>query len=63
MNHIKSANDDNHSWCGKPLGIEFHFKDAEQAALNGLHGSKSICVECIDKVIECLTKNNPINQE
>jgi hypothetical protein len=62
MNHIKSTNDDN-SWCGKSLGIDFHFKDAEQAALNGLHGSKSMCIECIEKVIECLRKNNLIQPE
>lgn len=57
MNHIKNTNDDNRSWCGKPLTLEFHFKDAEQAALNGIHGSKTICPECVDYVIECLKRN------
>jgi hypothetical protein len=57
MNHIKTTNDDNQSWCGKTIGLEFHFKDAEQAALNGIHGSKTACPHCIDRIIECLNKN------
>jgi hypothetical protein len=56
MNHVRMSTDENHSWCGLTLGIDFHFKDAEHAAVNGLHGSLSMCGECIEKIITCLTR-------
>jgi len=57
MNHIKITNDDNRSWCGKPLETDFYFKDAEQAALNGIYGNKIICSECVNFIVECLNRN------
>jgi hypothetical protein len=63
MNHIKTVDDETRSWCGKVLNIEFHFKDIEQAAVNSLHGTKTVCGECLDKIIECLDKNKRVYQE
>lgn len=57
MNHVKITTIDNLAWCGATLGTEFYFKDAEGAALNGLHGEKHICGRCLDNIMRSLDSN------
>jgi hypothetical protein len=57
MNHIKIADQESHSWCDEIIGVEFHFKDIEQAALNGIYGTKTVCGKCLERIIQCLDKN------
>jgi hypothetical protein len=56
MNHIKNTFDEK-SWCNKQITTDFCFKDIEQAAINGVHGSRAICGECVDTIIKCLETN------
>jgi hypothetical protein len=58
MNHVKNTTEESKSWCGKDLDISFHFKDTEQAVINGLHGDKQICGGCIDIIVENLIRND-----
>lgn len=56
--HIKAICEDNKAWCGETLSdINFHFKDAEHAAMNGRTGGviKS-CDLCAISVIRNLVK-------
>jgi predicted PP-loop superfamily ATPase len=57
MNHVQITTDENVAWCGHALGNEFFFKDAEAAALNGLHGDKHICGKCLDQIMRSLESN------
>jgi hypothetical protein len=64
MSHIKITNDENKSWCNEILGIEFYFKDAEHAALNGIYESKSfVCGACIDAIVNNLEKKREPKNE
>lgn len=57
MSHIKTIRDDTMAWCGDMLATEFYFKDAEHAALNGLHDAKQmVCVRCVDAVVHALNE-------
>lgn len=56
MNHIKNTTEESRSWCGKELDVSFHFKDTEAAVINGLHGDKEICGDCIDYIVENLIR-------
>jgi hypothetical protein len=56
MSHIRTDTDESKSWCGETLGMEFFFKNAEMAAINGMHESKPVCNKCIDIIIHCLEK-------
>jgi hypothetical protein len=61
MNHIKSVHDDEKSWCGKILTIEFYFKSLDQAILTGLFpDAKTPCADCIH---ECVTLLKNITNE
>jgi predicted PP-loop superfamily ATPase len=60
-NHIQNSTHGLHSWCGKPIGHEFFFVDAEVAVINGNTGGKiPPCGDCVDKIISCLTINGLI---
>lgn len=55
--HIKRTSDDNKSWCNKELGTDFHFKDAELAAIAGINPTETkACSKCIDTIIICFIK-------
>jgi hypothetical protein len=56
MNHIKCTTEENKSWCGAELEPGFHFKDTEAAVINGVHGDKEICGDCIDIIVENLIR-------
>jgi hypothetical protein len=58
MTHIRTVRDEQKSWCNEQLGIEFAFKDAESAAINGFNENPTYtpCVKCVDKIIEILKK-------
>lgn len=59
--HIKSTIDENKAWCGSTLSVEFYFKDAEQAAINGVINGKNVsCPDCVQNIIHYLTK--PIDE-
>ena len=56
FHHIKNTCEQDKSWCGELLGVEFHFKDIEKAAINGLMGGElKICSFCVCKVMHYLT--------
>ena len=59
MSHIKSATDDDVSWCGEPLGtIEPYFRSLDQAAMNGMFPSnRKTCRECVDISVKSLLNN------
>ncbi len=59
MNHIKSVHEDDKSWCGQVLGIDFYFKTLDQAALAGFFNEQHIipCAECINECVACLSKH------
>ena len=59
MSHIKSATDDDKSWCGEPLGtIEPYFKSIDQAAMNGMFPSnRKTCRECVETSVKSLLNN------
>ena len=43
------------AWCGTTIGNEFHFKNAELAALSGLHDPKSgVCASCLHEISAAL---------
>ncbi len=56
MSHIKNTIDDDKSWCGEPLGIDFYFKDSEAAIQNGRYGDRPMCDKCVNQIIEYLQK-------
>jgi len=55
MNCIKCTTEQTKSWCGKELE-GFHFKDTEQAVINGIHGELVPCKDCITLVVDYLTR-------
>lgn len=57
MNHVRLTTDENIAWCGETLGSGFYFKDAEAAALNGVHGGKPLCGSCLTNIIRALDNN------
>ncbi len=57
MNHVRITTDEDVSWCGVAIGTEFYFKDAEAAALNGIHGEKHVCGKCLDNIMRSLDSN------
>ena len=57
MNHIKCTTEENRAWCGKDLDTGFHFKDTEQAVINGKHGAIQPCAECVNMAIGCLIRS------
>lgn len=60
MNHIKCTTEENKSWCGSELDGTFYFKDAEAAAINGVHGQTPVCGACVDVITNVLF--NTLNQ-
>lgn len=55
MRHIGTDTDNDHGWCGERLTNEFHFRNAECAALNGVHGQEAnVCPRCIEIISSCL---------
>jgi hypothetical protein len=53
MSHIKDTATEV-AWCNVELKEEFYFKDIEQAAINGKHGNRPMCADCVNAIIECL---------
>jgi hypothetical protein len=53
MSHIKNATTEI-AWCGSEFKEEFYFKYIEQATINGQHGSREMCGDCVDAIIRCL---------
>ena len=62
ITHIKSISYDDTSWCGETIGIEFHFKDAEHAALHGVFTDRAVlCPKCVDIIKKYLDRVRAIN--
>lgn len=58
MNHIKSIAEEEKTWCGEPLGIDFYFKSLDATAMNGLFlESRFPCGMCLELAIQALLKN------
>ena len=57
MNHVAITTDENAAWCGDAIGSGFHFKDAEAAAINGVHGDKPVCGQCLVNIMRALDNN------
>jgi hypothetical protein len=48
-------NVDKLSWCGRPVGQEFHFVSIDHAAVNAKkHGRLVACPDCVDAIVNVL---------
>jgi len=56
MTHIQNTNAET-TWCGGLSNDEFYFKNIDQAAVNGLHGERSVCAHCVRAIVECLERH------
>jgi hypothetical protein len=56
MNHVRNDNADA-TWCGELSNYEFYFKTIDQAAVNGQHGDRPVCRECVRVIVECLERH------
>lgn len=56
MNHIKNVTTEK-TWCDTALNTDFYFKDIEQAVINGMHGTRIVCRDCIHNIIFYLQRN------
>ena len=56
--HVKNTCEENKSWCGEILDIDFYFTDCERAIINCLmnQGKYKVCSRCKEMIIFLLTK-------
>jgi len=62
--HIKKEIEENLSWCGKVINGQFHFKNAEMAAINAsaVEINHETCIDCISRVIDALIRGTKKNE-